>query len=104
LLVVEQPYQVVPVEVGEKELKPGKAWEPIGVRTVLTPDGRYAYTQAYAAVTKIDVKAGKQVTAWALPEQVSHLTLSSDGRHLAVGLETGVMYILRTEGPAAGAK
>jgi WD40 repeat protein len=99
LLVVEYPYQVVPVEVGEKELKPGKAWEPLGVRTVLTPDGRYAYTQAHATVTKIDVRTGKPASKWTMPEQVAHLTLASDGRHLAVGLETGVVYIMRTEAP-----
>ncbi len=47
-----------------------------------------------------DVATGKRVKEWLIPEYVIGVAFASDSRHVAALLGTGVVYILRVEGPA----
>ena len=52
-------------------------------------------------LTVWDLTTGARLKDWALPEVVDGLALAPDGRHLAVGLGTGVVYVLRLAEPPA---
>jgi WD40 repeat protein len=65
-----------------------------------TPDGKQAITVGLDyQVALWDLATGKRVRQWTFGEQLGGVALSHDSRHLAVGLATGVVYILRL-GPA----
>jgi WD40 repeat protein len=65
-----------------------------------TPDGKYLFSRSTGGgIYQWDLTTGKQVRQWTLHEQAGSLALSADGRHLAVGLGTGVVYILRLAPP-----
>ena len=42
-----------------------------------------------------DAESGKRLKEWIFGEQIGGVALTTDGRHLAVGVNTGVIYILR---------
>ena len=42
-----------------------------------------------------DAATGKRVKEWAFNEQMGGVAISGDSRHVAVGLGTGVIYVLR---------
>jgi WD40 repeat protein len=61
-----------------------------------SPDGKQlASLGPMASVTLWDVATGKKTKEWTVPEYVRKLAFSPDGRHLALSLDTGVVYVLR---------
>jgi len=69
---------------------------------VRSPDGKALFLRgSNQSVTQWDAVTGKKVREWTLPEYMGNQSLSSDGRHLAIPLRTGVIYVLRLA-PAGG--
>ncbi|HZT79247.1 MAG TPA: WD40 repeat domain-containing protein, partial [Gemmataceae bacterium] len=67
---------------------------------VVSPDGRrLATTYLDGQVVLWDLAKGTKQRVITVPEQVGCLAFASDSRHLAVGLYTGVTYLLRLEPP-----
>ncbi|MFO0877007.1 MAG: WD40 repeat domain-containing protein [Gemmataceae bacterium] len=63
-------------------------------------DGRRLLARgASANLVEWDAVGLKKTREWTFPEQIGSVSLTTDGRHLAVGLATGVVYILRLEQP-----
>ncbi len=61
-----------------------------------TPDGKQVLTRYLdGKVILWDLLTGKRLREWTFNEQLGGLALSHDSRHLAVGLGTDVIYILR---------
>jgi WD40 repeat protein len=82
------------------ELTPFKGTVAYGYGVLPTPDGRQVLTRGLdGKVILWDLLSGKRLREWTFAEQLGGLALSHDSRHLAVGLGTGVVYILRL-GPA----
>jgi WD40 repeat protein len=70
-----------------------------------TPDGRSVLTRGLdGSVALWDLTTGKHRVAWSLPETVGCSAMSLDGRHVALGLATGVIYILRLAPPEKAGK
>jgi WD40 repeat protein len=71
-----------------------------------SPDGKTVVTLGLDSQLVVwDTAGGRRLKQWPFAEHVGGVAYSSDSRHLAVGLATGVVYILRLEGPAErGAK
>jgi WD40 repeat protein len=77
-----------------------KATSGYAYRLLPTPDGKQLITVGLDyQVSLWDLASGKRVREWTFPETLGGVALSHDSRHLAVGLGTGVVYILRL-GPA----
>jgi WD40 repeat protein len=67
-----------------------------------TPDGKMLFTRgSYGMLYLWELESGKKVKEWAFQEAIGGVALL-DGRHLAVGLGTGVIYILRLAPVPAG--
>ncbi len=83
------------------KLTEAPAWKmPAGVpyAFIPAPDGTFVLVQhSTHGFVKMD-PAGKTLGAWTTQEPVGGLALAPDGRHVAVGLTTGVTLILRLEG------
>ena len=45
----------------------------------------------------LDIATGKRLYEWAFNEQMGGVAITTDGRHVAVGLSTGVIYVLRID-------
>jgi WD40 repeat protein len=72
-------------------------------RIQFSPDGRCIVTQDTANhVIVWDAASRRKRHDWGLPEHVSNVAFAPDSRHLAMSLATGVIYILRLDGPAGG--
>jgi WD40 repeat protein len=70
-----------------------------------TPDGKQVITTGVdQQVVVWDLATGKQVRAWSFAEALGGVALSHDSRHLAVGLGTGVVYVLRLGPPTTKPK
>jgi WD40 repeat protein len=70
-----------------------------------SPDGRMLATVGLdAPLTIWDPVAGKPLRQWPLAENVGGIAFAADGRHLAVGLGTGPVYVLRLAAPGEGSK
>jgi WD40 repeat protein len=70
--------------------------------SVLTcsPDGHWlAVYHPYHGIQLIDLAARKKVKEWSVGEQFANLAFAPDSRHLAVSVATGVVLVLRLEGP-----
>jgi WD40 repeat protein len=81
-------------------LTPWKAGTGYPQTIVPTPDGHAVLTRGLdGSLVVWDLATGKHRFAWTLPETVGGIAISSDGRHVALGLATGVIYVLRL-GPA----
>jgi WD40 repeat protein len=67
--------------------------------TTMSPDGRTAISRGPNVQTAIwwDVKTGQQLKTWTLPEFIAGVAFAPDGRHVAMSLGTGVIYILRLD-------
>jgi WD40 repeat protein len=66
----------------------------------LVPDGKTLLTMGPGyQITVWDLPELKQRYQWNLPEVVGSWQLATDNRHLAVGLGTGVVYVLRLAPP-----
>jgi WD40 repeat protein len=82
------------------ELTPFKATSAYGHGILATPDGKQVLTRGLdSKVILWDLQTGNRLREWTFAEQLGGLALSHDSRHLAVGLGTGVICILRL-GPA----
>jgi WD40 repeat protein len=82
------------------ELSPIKGTALYASGALPTPDGKQLLTRYLdGKVILWDLLTSKRVREWTFAEQLGGLALSHDSRHLAVGLGTGVIYILRL-GPA----
>jgi WD40 repeat protein len=82
------------------ELAPLKGTALFASGVLPTPDGKQVLTRYLdGKVILWDLLTGKRLREWTFAEQLGGLALSHDSRHLAVGLGTGVVYILRL-GPA----
>lgn len=80
-----------PKEVGGLQGKPGYA-----TLFAPSPDGeRLATAWSNGRLILWDVDTGKALQDWAFPETMGGLAYAPDGRHLAVALRTGVIYVLR---------
>lgn len=104
LLVCNGDYQLVPYAVSDDKLTPKDPWKEgyaYALYLKTTADGRYAYGVATGGETLVqwDARTGKRLKTWAVGEAIGGLSLSADGRHLVVGLGTGVVWIMRLEGP-----
>jgi WD40 repeat protein len=65
-----------------------------------SPDGKMLATVGLDyRLTVWDPVAGKALRQWALPENLGGIGFASDSRHLAVGLGTGPVYVLRLAAP-----
>ena len=70
--------------------------------TVFAPDGQTMLTRGLdGKVILWDVASAKHLREWVFHENIGSVVFSSDGRHLAVSLGTGVVYILRLAPPPA---
>ncbi len=66
----------------------------------VSPDGKSAATTVLdGKVIVWDVATGKRRFEWLVPEYIGGLAFASDGRHLAVGLGTGPVYVIRLAKP-----
>lgn len=71
----------------------------------VAPDGKTVLTAGIDyRLIEWDAATGKRLREWALPESISSLSLASDSRHIAVGLQTGVVLVLRLRGQEAPIK
>jgi WD40 repeat protein len=62
----------------------------------VSPDSKTVATVGPdAALIVWDLASGKRLFQWQAPENLAGLAFASDSRHLAVGLGTGPLYILR---------
>jgi WD40 repeat protein len=76
-------------------------WAPYSP-SVLTcsPDGRWlAVYHVSHGIQLIDLTSHKMVKQWSLGEQFGNLAFAPDSRHLAISVATGVVLVLRLEGP-----
>src|SRR5262249_24495390 len=80
------------------KLKETEAWKGQGgyVHGIWpTPDGKYLLTRGLdTSLVLWDLATGKRVKQWAFNEQMGGVAISGDSRHVAVGLGTGVIYVL----------
>jgi WD40 repeat protein len=71
---------------------------------VFSPDGRTMCTSVLDGKLIVwDTASGMRLKEWVINENVGGIGYSPDSRHLAVGLGTGVVYILRLAGPGNAA-
>jgi WD40 repeat protein len=68
-----------------------------------SPDGRWVvgYGPDYR-IQLLDLETRKKVKEWAPGEQFGHVAFAPDSRHLAISVATGVVLVLRLEGPKQG--
>ena len=65
---------------------------------VPTADGTRLLTRgADGKLVIVDLATGKRLYEWTFNELVGGVAITTDGRHLAVGLATGVIYVLRID-------
>jgi WD40 repeat protein len=63
---------------------------------LVTPDGKSLVTRGLdGKVIVWDLPSGKRLHEWVFQENIGTMAASSDSRHLAVPLATGVVYVLR---------
>jgi WD40 repeat protein len=64
----------------------------------MAPSGKWLVTRRYGTVVAIwDAAAGTKLKEWTFQETVTCATVSPDSRYLAIGLITGVVYVLRLD-------
>jgi WD40 repeat protein len=89
---------------GLEALPPWKAGSGYCHRALPTPDGKLLVTTGLDSRLSVwEMSSGKRLRDWVFHEQMAGLAVSNDSRHLAVGLRTGVIYVLRLA-PASGGK
>ena len=65
---------------------------------VPTADGTRLMTRGSdGKLVILDLVTGKRLYEWAFDEQLGGVAITTDGRHVAVGLATGVIYVLRID-------
>ena len=63
-----------------------------------TPNGKYLLTRGLDTQLILwEMATGKRLKQWTFHEQMGGVAIAADSRHIAVGLGTGVVYILRLE-------
>jgi len=74
-------------------------------QVVPTPDGKALITRGLdSKIIVWDIASGRRLFEWVFQESIGRMAVSADSRHLAVGLTTGVVYILRLGQPMVGGK
>jgi WD40 repeat protein len=66
-----------------------------------SPDGRFIAAYADAGFAVFEAATGKKLRQWSMPEQYGNIAFAPDSRHVVCSVGTGVIYLLRLEGPAA---
>ena len=62
----------------------------------VAPDNKTAIVRGLdGGLVLWDLATGTKLKAWSFPENIGNVAFAPDGRHLAVSLGTGVVYILR---------
>jgi WD40 repeat protein len=80
------------------ELKPWKGSSGYVHGIWPTPDGKYLLTRGMDGLLVLwEMATGKRLKQWSFQEQMGGVAIAADSRHIAVGLGTGVIYILRLE-------
>jgi WD40 repeat protein len=70
-----------------------------------TPEGKLVLTRGLdGQVILWDLATGKPRLSWTIPETIGCSAISSDSRHVALGLATGVIYVLRLGPPGSEVK
>ena len=65
---------------------------------VPTADGTRLMTRGSdGKLVILDIATGKRLYEWTFNEQLGGVAITTDGRHVAVGLATGVIYVLRID-------
>ncbi len=62
-----------------------------------SPDGRYLAIYIDGGFGLLDRVTGKKLRHWVFPENPGPVAFAPDSRHLAIGVATGVIYLLRLE-------
>jgi WD40 repeat protein len=93
-------WHVAPAGLGELPPWQGSSGHVWSVS--VAPDGQALVTSGLdGKVIVWDLITGKRLHEWALHENIGRPAFASDSRHLAIPLATGVIYVLRLEGPPA---
>jgi WD40 repeat protein len=80
----------------ESNAFPGEVSGGYAYGLVVAPDNRHLVTLGIDhRIIFWDLESGKRLWQWASSEQLASIALASDGRHLAVTLQTGVAYVIR---------
>jgi WD40 repeat protein len=78
------------------ELKPWKGVSGYVHGIWATPDGKHLLTRGLDSQLILwELASGKRLKQWTFQEQMGGVAIAADSRHIAVGLGTGVVYILR---------
>jgi WD40 repeat protein len=73
-----------------------KATSGYTMQIIPSPDGKTVITRGLEGKVIVwDLATGKRLKEFLFPEQLGGMSLTADGRHLAVGVGTGVVYVLR---------
>jgi WD40 repeat protein len=81
-----------------KEEAPLKGLNGYNYLVLPTADGTRLLTRGSdGKLVVLDIATGKRLYEWAFNEQMGGVAVTTDGRHLAVGLSTGVIYVLRID-------
>jgi WD40 repeat protein len=66
-----------------------------------SPDGKLLLTRGLDGQLVLwDLATGKRLRQWVIREEIGSMAFAPDSRHLAVGLATGVIYVLRVAPPS----
>jgi WD40 repeat protein len=81
------------------KLAESKSWKTAGVPLGFVPsaDGTFVLMQSSSHGITVLRRGGKAERSWSFNEAVGRVALAPDGRHMAVGLGSGVILILRIE-------
>ncbi len=87
-----------------EELPPWKGSAAYVHQMLASPDGKAVLTRGLDGKVIVWEKAsGRRLYEWTFQENIGLMAISSDSRHLAVGLVTGVVYVMRLAPPGGGA-
>jgi WD40 repeat protein len=92
-------------DVGPTALVPVEPWKGTAsypTEVIPAPDGETVIIRLGSGIlAQHEVATGKRLRQWSFQENIAGCGYSSDSRYLAVGLATGVIYILQLTPPAA---
>jgi WD40 repeat protein len=92
-------------EKASDEVAVWKGLDPYANQMAATPDGKALVIRSSdGLVTVWEIASGKRLFQWTFHESIGQIAVSAECRHVAVGLTTGVVYVLRLGPPTVGAK
>jgi WD40 repeat protein len=86
-------------DVGKDEPAEGEKKQGFYRLLTVSPDGRKMAVLSNLGLEIWDLPGGKKLHTWALAEDTRCLAFASDSRHLAIGLATGPVLIVRLASP-----